>query len=136
MKRLMLAAIVLAALIPLVSSGLKADQQSLPPNAPGMPTLARMLVINGSENAIPVVIQPGGDVQPVTVIGTLPVTTTAESMVGARAVRQAWEYRAIAVPSGQDPSSALNTAGVDGWEAVGVMAGSSGSTQVLLKRPR
>lgn len=136
MKRSMIAIAILMGVALAVSSMLVADQQVPSPNVPGKPSLAQIFVVNGRDEAIPVVLQPGGDVQPVTMVGTPSVSIGADSTVGARAVRQAWEYRAIAVTSGQDPSSALNVAGIEGWEAVGVIAGANGSTQVLLKRPR
>jgi hypothetical protein len=55
--------------------------------------------------------------------------------LGVRAVRQPWEYRTLTLAAGKDPARFLSEAGLDGWEAVGVQSGPSGTT-VLLKRPR
>lgn len=136
MKRLRLVTVVLAAGALAASSVLTARQQAPAPNVPGMPTLARVLVINDQTSALPVVIQPGGDVQPVTIVGTPSVTFEPDSAVWTRTQRQGWEYRTMPVKSGQDPASELNAAGVDGWEAVGVVAGAGGTAQLVLKRPR
>lgn len=133
MKRLMIAMVLVAAIMPTASSVPVSAQQ---PNVPGMPTQARVVIINGRDSAIPVVVQPGGDVQPVTIVGTPAVTVSEDTAVWSRTLRQGWEYRTISVPSAQDPSAALNTAGIDGWEAVGVVGGATGNAQVLLKRPR
>jgi hypothetical protein len=138
MKRLTFAILVLmVAAVPAASSALLARQAAQVPNIPGQPTLARMLVINsGSGEAIPVVIQAGSELTPVTILGTPSVTIAADTVVGARNVRQAWEYRVVPVRPAEDPAAALNAAGVDGWEAVGMLAGTGGASQVLLKRPR
>lgn len=138
MKRLTLGILVLSvAALPAASSALLARQAAQVPNIPGQPTLARMLVVNsGSGEAVPVVIQAGSELMPVTILGTPSVTIAADTVFGARNVRQAWEYRAVPVRASEDPAEALNAAGVDGWEAVGVLAGSGGASQVLLKRPR
>jgi hypothetical protein len=137
MKRHILALVLTAAVLPSASSALLARQASQTPNVPGQPTLARMLVINsGSGEAIPVVIQAGSELMPVTILGTPSVAISPDTVVGARSVRQAWEYRTVPVRATEDSAAPLNGAGVDGWEAVGVMAGPSGTAQVLLKRPR
>lgn len=136
MTRLRLVVVVLAAGALAASSVLMARQQAPTPNVPGMPTLARVLVINDPASALPVVIQPGGDVQPVTIVGTPSVLFEPDAAVWTRTQRQGWEYRSVLVKGGEDPASELNAAGVDGWEAVGVIAGTGGAAHVLLKRPR
>jgi hypothetical protein len=55
----------------------------------------------------------------------------ASVVLPTRAILQRWDYRSLPAA---DPA-ALQAAGNDGWEAVGVMQSSGGST-VLLKRPR
>ena len=57
------------------------------------------------------------------------------SAVAVRAVRQLWEYRSLNLSGGQDLARLLTNAGLEGWEAVGLQSGSTGTT-VLLKRPR
>lgn len=133
MKPVTLAVVFVAAGAAL-SSALMAAQQAPPANLPGMQSLARMVVINGREEAIPVVLQPGGEVQPVAIVGTPAVALAGDAVVWSRTSRQGWEYRTMPV-GGDDLASVLNTAGVDGWEAVGV-TGSGAAARVLLKRPR
>ncbi len=133
MRRVTIAMVFVAAAA-VLSSALMADQQTPATGLPGMQSLARMVVINEREQAIPVVLQPGGDVQPVAIVGTPAVTMTGDAIVWSRTSRQGWEYQAIAIGP-DDPAAALNAAGVDGWEAVGVV-GQGAAARVLLKRPR
>jgi hypothetical protein len=136
MRRAVIAAVVVASVGGVASSALVARQPPQAPNVPGMPTQARTLIINGVGEPVPVVIGNGGQVQPVTIVGTPSVVVTADSAITTRAGRQAWEYRAIPLPAGQDAAAVLNAAGAEGWEAVGVTTGAVGASQVLLKRPR
>jgi hypothetical protein len=119
------------------SSMLAAGQRvQTEPNEPGMPTVARMYILNsGAGEAVPVTIHGGTDVVPVTVMGIPPVTLEATSVVTARAGRQGWEYRQLSIGSGQDSVAELNTVGLEGWEAISVTT-SGATTRVLLKRPR
>ena len=120
------------------SSSVMAQQRTVPNrlNEPGMPTVARMYILNsGADEAVPVILQGGSDVQPVTVMALPAVTLAAGTTVSSNALRQMWEYRQVAVPVGQDPASALNAAGAEGWEAVSSSTSSAG-LQVLMKRPR
>lgn len=107
------------------------DRRNLPqePNEAGKPTLARVVIINqGRTEAVPVTLTDADPVN-VAVVGMPAVT--------AHAARQSWEYRQIAVASGQDPTSLLNNAGLDGWETTGVaLPAPGGMTQIVLKRPR
>jgi hypothetical protein len=134
MRRLIPAALVFVTLSA-ASSAVDARQGSMP-NVPGMPTQAQTVIINPPSQPVPVVLASGGEVQPVTLIGTPSVVLAPGGAVVAQAGRQAWEYRAISVSSGQDPTSMLNVAGVEGWEAVGMIPGGAGTIQVVLKRPR
>jgi hypothetical protein len=137
MRRVWVAGLLAAAVAPIDSSAVVARASAQGAATPGMPTLARMVVVNAPNEAVPVVLAAAGEVQPVTLIGTPSVTITGEPNVTTRALRQSWEYRTIAVASGQeDPASTLNAAGVDGWEVAGVLPAAAGSTRVLLKRPR
>lgn len=135
MRRVWFAAL-LAAVIGLVASSVLLAGQQLPPNVPGMPTIGRMLVVNPSNEAVPVVLGAGGEVQPVTLVGTPSVVVSSESVVATRTTRQAWEYRLEAVKAGQETLPMLNAAGGEGWEVVGVLPGSGGVSEVLLKRLR
>ena len=106
-------------------------------NAPGRPSVARVLVSNRARSeAIPVTIQ-GGDVMPVSVMGTPTVVFAPNASVASRAVRQAWDYQPLPLNTGVDPTAALNAAGTEGWEAVGVVTiPGTGNSAILLKRPR
>jgi hypothetical protein len=106
-------------------------------NEPGMPTIARMYVLNrDATEAIPVTVHGGSDVLPVAVMSLPTVTLAQGTTLSTRAVRQAWEYRRVNVAAGQDPTVALNEAGDEGWEAVSVSATTAGAWHVLMKRPR
>jgi len=134
MNRLLLVLVLGGLIAPVSSSALLARQA----NEPGMPTVARSHILNrGAQEAIPVVIQNGGELQPVTIVGTPSVSLASDTLMLTRQMRQAWEYRRVSMPAGEDPTAALNAAGMEGWEAVGtIQAGTSGALQVLLKRPR
>jgi hypothetical protein len=102
-----------------------------------MPTLARMVVINrGADEAVPVVVTSGGEVQPVAVISAPAVTLAPNAVVGVQTLRQGWDYRHLVLRAGENATAALNAAGADGWEAVGVAASGVGGLQIVLKRPR
>jgi hypothetical protein len=137
MTRWSLLAVLMAVAGLTASSSL--DAQRAPttmPNEPGLPTVARMYILNsGADEAVPVTIHSGSDVQAVTVMGLPDVSLAANASVTARAARQTWEYREITVATGQDAVSALNAAGLEGWEAVG-QTGGTGASRVLMKRPR
>jgi hypothetical protein len=103
---------------------------------PGQIGQAKVFVENrGKNDAVPVVIQDVMTSTPlgVQVIGT--PTVAVSTVVQARLIRQAWDYRTVRVASGQDVMSALSAAGADGWEATGLTPDPAGVT-VLLKRPR
>jgi hypothetical protein len=99
---------------------------------PGQATQAKVWIQNhGDTEAVPVSIQTMAIEAPplrVQVIGT--------PTVQARTVRQAWEYRNVTIPSGQDPAAVLNPAGGDGWEATGMAVPVQGGTLVVMKRQR
>jgi hypothetical protein len=108
-------------------------------NRPGDTTPARVWVENRAPNeAIPVTVQTMTPMR-VQIAGTATVAVDPASTVPTRAVRQAWEYRTVTVAAGQDPASALATAGNDGWEVVVVFQPqqtTQSATSFLLKRPR
>jgi hypothetical protein len=94
---------------------------------PGYPSLATVMILNKKpEESVPVSIEANR-------FGPLPVavTTTVATVMAA----QRWEYRSVKVKTGDDPIGPLNGAGVDGWEAVSVIAVPDGAV-ILLKRPR
>ena len=134
MRRLLLVAALLVSAS--LSSASPAAQAPVR-NEPGMPTIGRIFVLNKERGeAIPVNVQSAGDVIPVTVMGAPAVTLAANTALGARTLRQAWEYRQLSLPIAADPTEALNAAGAEGWEAVGAASGGASRTTWILKRPR
>jgi hypothetical protein len=130
-------ALVLAVLSSASSTVLARQRAPLVANEPGMPTIARMYIMNRDPGeSIPVTLHSGSDVQPVAVMSLPPVALAVGANVGTRTVRQAWEYRRVNVAAAQDPTGALNEAGGEGWEAVSASMTTGGAWQVLLKRPR
>jgi hypothetical protein len=118
MRGLTLATVVVAGL-GLTAGGamLTARGQS---SRPGEIGENRVIVDNrGPSQAVPVVVE----------------NLDPAKALAVRAVRQPWEYRTLTLAAGKDPARFLSEAGLDGWEAVGIQAGSGGTT-VLLKRPR
>jgi hypothetical protein len=87
---------------------------------PGDPTQARVWVQNTPLS--------------VTVAGTPTVALSSSTQLQAKLARQNWEYRIVAIAAGEDAARAINRAGAEGWEAVGVIPASDGAS-VLLKRP-
>jgi len=124
---------------------LVAHQQS----QPGM-SQARMWINNSKrEEAIPVNlanVDPKSPPVPVNVLGVATVDFTDRAVgtlnqiqgrtLNAVNVRQPWEYREVAVEPGVEMGTALNSLGVEGWEAVGIMVNATNRKTVLLKRPR
>ena len=131
-RSLVVLAVVLTAAVVGASSAQQPGQQ----NQPGLPTLARVHILNRERaEAVPVKVQSGGDILPVSVVGEPTVALSPTAVVATRSARQFWEYRRLSVPATQDATSALNTAGNDGWEAAGVTT--FGDNVVwTLKRPR
>jgi hypothetical protein len=120
-----------------VASAVVLARQQGPVNQPGMPTPARLAVTNrGREEAIPVVVQAGGDVQPVAVLSAPALLLSPDATVGSFVRRQAWEYRLVTARTVDELTAALNKAGTEMWDAVGAVPGPAGAMQVLLKRPR
>ena len=106
---------------------------------PGEPTQGKVWIQNrGDEEAVPVTIHNVVAAPPlrVQIAGAPTVSIGSGSIVGARVVRQPWEYRDVSIPAGQDAASILNTAGADGWEASGVAFADQRGTVVIMKRPR
>ena len=56
--------------------------------------------------------------------------------VVVRAVRLAWEYQTVTIPSAEDPATRLNALGTSGWETTGIAVTQAQGTRLLLKRPR
>ncbi|HEY7442486.1 MAG TPA: hypothetical protein VH702_21380 [Vicinamibacterales bacterium] len=106
---------------------------------PGYPTRPNVWVENrGAGEAVPVVLHAVATptALPVQLAGTATVAIDPASVVQARHARQQWEYRMLNIGRAQDPSAALNAAGMEGWEAIDVQAAAQTGTVVLLKRPR
>jgi hypothetical protein len=96
---------------------------------PGIITQARVLVENRTAaEAVPVTLQDVATTRPLRV-------QMDGAVVVVRLASQAWEYRTLAVRSGEDPAMALATLGEQGWEATGVQLPGNGVVNVLLKRP-
>jgi hypothetical protein len=131
---------LLAAMLVAVSAASSAvaarQRMQTTPVEPGMPTVPRMYIMNaGANEAVPVTIQNGSDIQPVAVMSLPTVTLSPGTTVAVHAARQPWEYRQITIAASDDAASALSTAGAEGWEAVSSTSTSRG-VQVLMKRPR
>lgn len=106
---------------------------------PGLPTQGKVWIQNrGEAEAIPVTLQGGPATEPlrVLVVGTPPVTIGGANLLPVRHSRQQWEYRSIPVPRGEDPALLLNSAGADGWEAVGLTVEGQDRTTMVMKRPK
>jgi hypothetical protein len=106
---------------------------------PGLISPAKVWVENRSRNeAVPVVIQDVTTSTPigVQVIGTPTVALGPAAIVQARLIRQAWEYRTIAIPVADDAARVLSAAGAEGWEATGAQLATPTGTLLVLKRPR
>ena len=110
--------------------------EQMTPNQPGYPTLAGVHVLNRDRSdAVPVKVQNTGDSLPVVLVGEPTVMLSASAVVAARSARQVWDYRRLVVPTGDDPTAALNAAGLEGWEAIATTT-SGATTAWVLKRPR
>jgi hypothetical protein len=107
---------------------------------PGEMTQARVWIENrASGESIPVAIDSmslSASPLRVEVLGTTEVALVPTTVVQTRATRQTWEYRLVPVLNERDPQGALNSAGAEGWEAVGTVIVSTDVPSVLLKRPR
>jgi hypothetical protein len=92
----------------------------------------------GKDQAVPVAIQGVAMSTPigVQVVGTPTVLVAATTVLQARMIRQAWEYRTVRIATGQDIAGALSAPGADGWEAAGIQSADSAGVTVVLKRPR
>jgi hypothetical protein len=102
---------------------------------PGQIGQARVFVENtGKDQAVPVALQDAAiNVQ---VVGNPTVAFAPTAVVQARVIRQAWEYRTVRIPAGQDAAVALSAAGADGWEAMGIQPADAAGIVIVLKRPR
>ena len=138
MKRTTLVLFALAGVV-LTSGLLLAQQVQQPPqdNVPGMPTLAKIYVLNRDlADAVGVRIQDATVTLPVAVMGTASVTLAPNAVVSTRTSRQGWEYRQLTWNAGQDITDQLNKAGLEGWEAVATAPGTDKGLMLILKRPR
>lgn len=121
-----------------LASAVVLGRQQGPVNQPGQATAPRMMVVNsGTDQAIPVVVQSGGEVQPVAVVSAPALSLAPGTEVATIARQQRWEYRVVSGRT-EELLSALERAGNDGWEAVTGLTGggAAGVSQILIKRPR
>jgi hypothetical protein len=99
---------------------------------PGIVLQPRVIVENrGRSQVIPVSVQEWATGEK-----AITVQVVGRPTVDARLVLQAWSYRTVKVPVGQDLAAALTAAGDEGWEVTGVQVADSSGTSLLLKRPR
>jgi hypothetical protein len=137
MRRWIVGVVVMGLAAWSAASALDATQAQDGVNAPGMPTIARTFILNrGAAEAVPVVLQRGADIQPVEVLGEPTVHLPPDTAIVSRRARQQWEYREVSMQPGSDLTAALNEAGGDGWEAVGMVGPGAARVVVILKRPR
>jgi hypothetical protein len=123
-RRVTAMAIVLAAA---ATAGTAAFQRSADQdNQPGHATFANVWVQN----------RDLADAIPARLVGHSIVALEAATLVNTRASAQSWSYRTVAVRADDDVAAALATAGLDGWEAVGVTSAAAERVVVLLKKPR
>jgi hypothetical protein len=123
-RRVTALAIVLAAA---ATAGTAAFQLSTDQdNQPGHATIAKVWVQN----------REPGEAIPATLVGHSIMALEAGTLVNTRASAQAWSYRTIAVKADEDVAAALATAGLEGWEAVGVTSATAERAVMLLKKPR
>jgi len=90
----------------------------------------------GSEEAVPVALEPLSPDMPLPVRVTAMPPVTVAGVVPVQQVRQAWEYQALAVSPDQDLVTLLMNAGGDGWETTGRQIPAPNSTTLILKRLR
>ena len=106
-------------------------------NRPGQPTASRVQILNrAATEAVPVRVFNGAEAVATTIVGVPAVTLATGAVVEARAARQRWEYRRVPLVPGVDPTDALNAAGAEGWDAVGVVEMGVDGRAVIMKRPR
>lgn len=124
-----------AAMAVVTGSGLLLARQQ--ENIPGLPTMAKVYVLNREPaDAVGVRIRDASVTLPVAVTGTATVALAPNAVVATRETRQAWEYRQLTATSGQDVVELLNKTGTEGWEAVGTFPGPTNGLSLILKRPR
>jgi hypothetical protein len=129
-------AMVAVAVVAVVVAAQVPTQVPAPPERPGLPSAARMYVLNHDRTeAIPVVVEGAGDPVPVVVTNIPPVTLMPTTIVSTKTIRQRWEYRRLTVPAGSNLEAALNGAGDEGWEVVGSV-GAGANQAWVLKRPK
>ena len=99
-----------------------------------------VFIKNSPAEAIPMDLREVHVDKPIEVVlmnGESSLTSASGSPVRVRVVPPTWAYRTITVNAGAgDPASALQAAGVDGWETTGVSWTRGQETLVLMKKPR
>jgi hypothetical protein len=135
-RRWMVPTVFIGAGLLIVPGLLVARQQA--GNPPGQPTNARVQVTNrGQDDAVPVVVQAGGEIQPVAVVSAPVISLAADAHVSTQVRSQNWQYRLVIAKAGEDLVALLDKAGADGWEAVGVApTAAAAETRVIMKKPR
>jgi hypothetical protein len=124
----------LGAQMPVAPPQQPAQQLPLQNNRPGYPTLAQIQVLNKLPADAVAVKVFNTEPLATSVVGVPTVALTTGSSIDTRASRQRWEYRRLLVTNGSDPVDALNAAGAEGWDAVGMLPVDATRSAILLKR--
>ena len=125
MKSMFGAAVVVAVVAAVVAVAAQA------PIRPGEMTQARVWVQNRPDEPVPVVVERTAETSRVNLVAIDPYVT-----LPTRAAVQRWSYMSIAIASNAVPEAALQRAGNEGWEAVGILQSGPTGLTVLLKRPQ
>lgn len=127
MPRIRKSAVMIAVLVGLAGAAvLVARGQSTV--RPGEPTQSRVWIENRApSDAVPVVVQ--------SVATPVTVHLDSSSTVQTVTARQQWQYRTVLLQAAAT-GEALGPAGMDGWEAVGVLQSNPSGSTILFKRPR
>src|SRR5690349_7874234 len=100
-RRWMVPTVCLGAGLLIVPVMLAARQQA--GNPPGQPTTARVQIVNrGQAEAMPIVVQAGGEIQPVAVVSAPVMSLAADAHVSTQARSQGWQYRLVVAKAGED----------------------------------
>jgi hypothetical protein len=104
---------------------------------PGQIGQAKVWIENhGRAEAVPIILEEVATSAPISVQVSGTPTVAVATVVQARAVRQAWEYRTVDLEREQDPAAALSRAGAEGWEATGIQLSNRAGAPVVMKRPK
>ena len=138
MSRMVLIVVALAGISQVQTGPAPLAGTPMPDPQAGRMSQARVFITNKDPktDAIPVALV-GVEPARVVLTGSPSVAVTGTVTAVTQSAVQRWEYRTVMTGSASaDPTSALNSAGNDGWELAGVIPGSDGRATLVLKRPR